>query len=118
MTDQNDRREFEARLPEEPAYWSALTERITSSADSVFAELRTRQAWWNPLDRFGPALSVGAIAAAAAMFITLPASSPTASPDAAGSVVTAASPTDLLENVFTTPSAPDLMTLMVLGSEE
>ncbi len=118
MAEQHDQSEFEARLPEDPAYWSALTERIASSAEPVFAELLARQAWWNPLDRFGPALSVGAIAAAAAMFVALPSAGPAAGPDAAEPVRTAVSPTDLLENVFTTPGAPDLMTLMVAGNEE
>ena len=73
MTEHDKGSAFEPRLPEDPAYWSTLAERITSSADPVFAELQTQQAWWNPLDRFGPALSVGAIAAAAAMFVALPA---------------------------------------------
>ncbi len=118
MTEHDKGSAFEPRLPEDPVYWSTLAERITSSADPVFAELQTQQAWWNPLDRFGPALSVGAIAAAAAMFVALPAGDPAVASGTDGSLETVASPTDLLENVFRTPSAPDLMTLMVLGKEE
>ena len=117
MTKQNEPSAFEPRLPEDPAYWSALTQRITAGADPVFAELKSRQTWWGPLDRFGPALSIGAIAAAVAMFVALPAGGPSIAPSDAP-LATAVSPTDLVENVFRTPSAPDVMTLMVLGNEE
>ncbi|HEX9729537.1 MAG TPA: hypothetical protein VGA37_13605 [Gemmatimonadales bacterium] len=118
MTAHDERSAFEARVPHDPAYWSALAERITRSADPVFAELRVGQAWWNPLDRFGPALSIGAIAAAAATFVALPAGGPAAASNDDARPETVANPTDLLQNAFITPSLPDVMTLMILGTEE
>lgn len=101
---------FEPRLPDDPAYWSALADRITTDAGPVFAELNATRAWWSPLDRFGPALGLGAIAAATLVFV-LYGGAPPASP------ATPTQPTDIAANAFRLPASPDVITLMVLGTE-
>jgi len=113
MTEHRGRSEFESRLPDDPAYWSALADRITRTAEPVFAELDGRPVWWRPLDRLAPALGIGALAAAVATFVVLPAP-PVEPPPSA--VATALDPTGLLESAFTTAPAPDMMSLLV--SEE
>jgi hypothetical protein len=119
MTEHDERSAFESRLPVDPAYWSALAERITHSAEPVFAELRARQTWWNPFDRFGPALSIAASAAAIAVFLALPATDPPLAPAAQVPAAPAVSPADLIGNAFASqPGAPDVVTLMVLANEE
>ena len=116
MTDDRAPGAFRPRLPDDPAYWNALAGRITHSVEPVFAELQAQRAWWRPLDRFGPALTVGAIAAVAATFVALPAPEWPAAPVPAA--VTDPTPADLLGNAFTTPEAPDVMALIALGNEE
>lgn len=118
MTTHDERSAFEPRLPDDPGYWSALAERISDSAAPVFAELQSRSAWWGALDRFGPALGIGALAAAVATIVLLSgvgASSTSLSEPPLASATTA---TDLVENAFQPPSMPDVITLMVIASEE
>lgn len=113
MTSQrNEPGAFEPRLPQDPVYWSALAERVTASAGPVFAELQASHAWWSPLDRFGPALGIGAVAAAALVLILVGA--PSVTPELPGAQP---QPTDIAANAFRMPATPDVITLMVIGTE-
>ena len=118
MTIRDEQSAFEPRLPDDPAYWSALAERITGTADPVFAERQYRSAWWGALDRFGPALGLSALAATLATVVLLSGGGPTPAPVSVEAIVPTVTGTDLVENAFQSPSMPDVITLMVLATEE
>ncbi len=118
MTSRDEQSAFEPRLPDDPAYWSALAERITDSATPVFAERQSRSAWWGALDRFGPALGISALAATIATVVLLSGGGPTPAPVPDGPIPPTIARTDLVENAFQSPSMPDVITLMVLANEE
>ena len=116
MMEQEKQSAFESRLPQDPAYWSDLATRITDNSAPLFAR---RQSWWGPLDRFGTGLSIGALAAAGTVLAILPAGDAPHTPTSDVTTVAAVSPADLLGNAFVSqPTAPDVVTLMVLGTEE
>lgn len=119
MIERQEGRGFRPRLPDDPAYWNALAARITDSAEPTLAALRTRRQWWDPLARLAPALGVGALAAALAAVIALPAEvAPTIEPSGEA-FVDMFDPGDPVGAAFVSDAAPDLTVLLVarIGSE-
>ena len=109
-----------SRLPENEAYWEALTERVVSDADSrlsAYRRLGTR--WWHRLARFSTPLTVGAAGAVIAAVVWLPeiASEPTR--DTSPATLYAVAPNDPLAAAFvTSAAAPTMATLLATPTLE
>lgn len=63
MNDVPEASPFESRLPDDRAYWDDLADRIVADAEPILREQREREAWWQPLGRWSPAIGVAAAAA-------------------------------------------------------
>jgi hypothetical protein len=113
MNEPHDRGALRPRLPDDPTYWEALAYRITDSAEPVLAELRSRNAWWNPLARLAPAFGVGALAATLAAFVALPAAVEPAVQTQEGAFADLFDPGDEVGAVFVGGAAPELASLLV-----
>jgi hypothetical protein len=62
-----------SRLPEEKAYWEALTDRlVTDAAGRLSVHRSAGRSWWRGLARFSTPLTVGAAAAVIAALLWLP----------------------------------------------
>jgi hypothetical protein len=109
-----------SRLPEDEAYWEALTERVVTDAAgrlSAYRSAGTR--WWHRLARFSTPLTVGAAAAVIAAVVWLPevASEPTR--DTSPGTLYALAPDDPLTGPFvTSAAAPTMATLMATPTLE
>jgi hypothetical protein len=109
-----------SRLPDDEAYWVALTDRLVADATgplSVYRGVRTR--WWDGLARFSTPLTVGAAAAVIATLLWLP----EVGRDPAGGTSPAPlygfTPNDPLAVLFVTSSAaPTMATLIATSTSE
>jgi hypothetical protein len=98
---------LEPRLPEDPAYWDALAERIGRDAAPALAELYERRgAWWGSLARRSPALAAAAAVAIAAGWIAIAASGGTPAGSPYTEMARAIGPTDEVGRLFLREAAP------------
>jgi hypothetical protein len=64
MTRDDDRPRLASRLPDDPAYWDGLAERIAvRSAPEIEAFGARRAPWWGRLADFSPVLAAAAVVA-------------------------------------------------------
>ncbi len=109
-----------SRLPENEAYWEALTERVVSDAAgrlSAYRSAATR--WWHRLARFSTPLTVGAAAAVIAAVVWLPAVEPQPGSDTSPGTLYALAPDDPLAAPFVTSTvAPTMATLLATPTLE
>ena len=105
----NDRRDraLRSRLPEDPAYWDDLAERIAARSAPTIETRGTRQApWWSWMADFSPALAAAAVLALAGTW----AFAPSASSEDTGGVLPvigrAITPDDPMARVLLADSLP------------
>ena len=73
MSEAYEQRGLFSRLPDDPAYWRDLTEKVVDDGRPQLAELgANRPAWWSEMARFSRHLAVGAAAAVLAIVFLLP----------------------------------------------
>ncbi len=109
-----------SRLPEDEAYWEALTERVVTDAAVRLSAYRSAgKRWWRRLARFSTPLTVGAAAAviAAVVWLSEVASEPRR--DTSPGTLYALAPDDPLAGPFvTSAAAPTMATLMATPTLE
>jgi len=109
-----------SRLPEDAAYWEALTERVVTDAASRLSAYRnpgTR--WWHRLARFATPLTVGAAAAVIAAVVWLPEVGPDLTSDTSPGTLYVLAPDDPLAAPFvTSAAAPTMATLLATPTLE
>lgn len=117
---------LEPRLPEDPAYWDGLANRITAGADPLLRELAAAavrsDSWWSVLAARAPALA--AAAAVAIVAGTVAASSGTSPADQSpyDEIARAIGPTDEIAQAFFAEASPprieSLLPLVAAAGEE
>ena len=74
MSAAKEQRGLFSRLPDDPAYWQDLTDKIVDDGRPRLAEFGAhRPAWWSELARFSRVLAAGAAAAVLALLLLFPA---------------------------------------------
>ena len=76
MNDLPERSQFQSRLPDEQSYWEGLAGRIADAAEPLLRERRESDAWWQPLEGWGPVIGVAAAAAALLVALAGPPATP------------------------------------------
>jgi hypothetical protein len=119
LNQSSEHRGLFSRLPEDPAYWENLRNRIVDDGRPV---LRTywqeRRKWWSGLARFSTALAFGASAASIAALLLMPAGDP-ATPQATTADTYGLAPDDpMAVTLVTGKTPPSLETLMALRTAE
>lgn len=120
MSKPRENRGAMSRLPEEQAYWDALTDRLVGDAAarrSAYRSVRVR--WWYGLVRFSTPLTVGAAAAVIAALRWLP--QVAGEPARGGSPATlyGFAPKDSLAVLLVTSAeAPTMATLLATPTSE
>ncbi|HYT70999.1 MAG TPA: hypothetical protein VEK78_06410 [Gemmatimonadales bacterium] len=109
-----------SRLPEDEAYWEALTERVmTDAAGRLSAYRNAGTRLWHRLARFATPLTVGAAAAVIAAVVWLPEVGPEPTRDTSPGTPYALAPDDPLAGPFvTSAAAPTMATLMATPTLE
>jgi hypothetical protein len=120
MTKYRERRGLMSRLPEDEAYWAALTERLVAdAADPLHAYRSATTRWWRGLTRLSTPLTIGAAAAVIAALLWLsdmPGGSPGSTSAATAYGFT---PNDPLAVLFvTSPAAPTMATVIATSTSE
>jgi len=109
-----------SRLPEDEAYWEALTERVVTDAAgrlSAYRSAGTR--WWHRLARFSTPLTVGAAAAVIAAVLWLPKGAGEPAAGTSPATLYDFVPNDpLAEPFITSAAAPTMATLMATPTSE
>ena len=120
MSEHRENRGPMSRLPEDEAYWEALTERVvTDAAGRLSANRSAGTRWWHRLARFATPLTIGAAAAVIAAVVWLPevASEPT-SDTSPGTLYALAADDPLAGPFVTSTAAPTMATLLATPTVE
>ncbi len=105
-----------SRLPEEPAYWDALAERILQGVVSILDANRNKAtAWWAPLARLSTPLLVAAALAIALAVVLLPAPAGARGAGAVSVMERAVTPIDPLVGRLLFGPAPPSIDDLLLG---
>lgn len=109
-----------SRLPDDPAYWDKLTDRlVASAAGQLQAYQIARSGRWRTLARLSMPLAIGAAAAVLIALLRLPGKGPDSVEDSAAARVYPFSPSDPLAALLvTSASAPTMATLLSTPSSE
>ncbi len=109
-----------SRLPEDAAYWEALTQRVVTDAASRLSAYRNAgTCWWHRLARFATPLTVGAAAAVIAAVVWLPEVGPGPTSDTSSGALYPWAPNDPLAAPFvTSAAAPTVATLLATPTLE
>jgi len=108
-----------SRLPNETAYWEALTERLVEDAAGRLSASRGGVRWWSSLARYATPLLIGAAAAVIASFLWLPETARTPPVVASPASVYGLTPNDPLGVLFVSSTeAPTMATVMATSTLE
>lgn len=120
MTKHGENRGPMSRLPEDEAYWAALTDRLVMDAVGRLSGYRSGGArWWHGLVRFSTPLTVGAAAAVIAAVLWLPELADEVTGSTSPAAVYGLAPNDPLAALFvTSEDAPTMATLIATPTSE
>lgn len=120
MSKHRENRGLLSRLPEDEAYWEALTDRlVTDAAGRLSAYRMAGTRWWNALARFSMPLVVGAAAAVVAALLWLPAVAGEPARGSSPETLYGFTPNEPLAALFVTSAdAPTMATLMATPTSE
>lgn len=109
-----------SRLPEEDAYWEALTDRLVTDAAGPLSAYRSAGTrWWHRLARYSTPLTVGAAAAVIAALLWLPEVAGAPAGRTSPAAPYGLAPSDPLAALFvTSAAAPTMATLMATPNSE
>jgi hypothetical protein len=115
-----DERGLLSRLPDDDAYWEALTDRLVRDAAPRLAAIRAAdRTWWRGLSRLSTPLAFTAAAAVAAALLWLPEADRGASAGLPDPDVFALVPAgSLAERLVRSPAPPDLAALIAAPTPE
>lgn len=117
---------LEPRLPEDPAYWEGLANRIATGADPILRELAEATAppenWWSVLAARAPALAAAAAVAIVAGTVAVSGGTAAADESPYDEIARAIGPTDEIAQAFfaeaNPPTVESLLPLVAATGEE
>jgi hypothetical protein len=119
MNTHGEKRGPMSRLPEDEAYWDALTARlVTDAAGRLNAYRRGRTRRWYGLARYSTPLFVGAAAAVVAALLWLPEVADEPTRGVAATTIYGLAPGDPLAALFTSTEPPTMVTVMATSTLE
>ena len=108
-----------SRLPADPAWWDALAERVNAvAAQELASGARMREPWWAALAKASPLLAGGAIAAALAAWLFLPAFPPATAAGPGTLIARTLAPADAIARTLPRESAPPIGALVLPAPAE
>jgi len=109
-----------SRLPEDEAYWEALTDRlVVEAAGRLRAYRRGGRRWWQGLSRLSVPMTLAAAASVVAALFWLPDVRGEGSDDAWATTVFGLAPAGpLADRLLGSPTAPTMATLIVTPASE
>lgn len=109
-----------SRLPEDEAYWEALTGRLVMvAAGRLRAYRRDRRRWWHGLSRLSAPLTLAAAASVVAALLWLPEVRGEGPEGARATTVFGLAPASpLADRLLDSPTAPTMATLFVTPTSE
>jgi hypothetical protein len=109
-----------SRLPDDEAYWVALTDRLVTDAAGTLSAYRSAGTrWWHRPAQFAAPLAIGAVAAVIAALLWLPEVPGNSAEVTAPAALLGSAPNDPLAVLFVTSAvAPTMATVLATSTSE
>jgi len=119
MKGPRERQGLFSRLPDDPEYWQAFSNRIVDDGVRVLQAFKEdRREWWSGMARFSAALAVGASAATVAALLLMPTGIPARTPIQTVDAYGLAPDDPLAVTLVSGEAPPSIETLMAVRTAE